>query len=157
MDNKDLTLDELWEMPEEQRWTPEVLSQLSSEDLRSIIEEYEISPQIYEAIFEELKKRDPTLVNGELHISNINKGNNNYPALTFIAMVFRLFGWILIIAGLILGAYFMSEVSVYVGIISFIVASFYALLSFACAEVIKVFTDISTSSFRIINHLENNK
>ena len=85
------------------------------------------------------------------------ESNKSYPALKVIAVVFQIFGWLLVIVGIInLVIYIAKEMAV-LGILILAASLFIALISFAFSELISVFTDISSSTYRILKHLQYNK
>ncbi|MDI9528827.1 MAG: hypothetical protein QM233_02735 [Candidatus Cloacimonadota bacterium] len=100
---------------------------------------------------------DNEIKNPFARIDALAENDKSYPALDFIAGLFKFFGWLLVIAGIIGLVVFISKEMVLVGILILIASSFNALISFAFAELITVFTDISSSTYRIRKHLQYNK
>ena len=85
------------------------------------------------------------------------ESDKSYPALNFISGMFKLFGWLLVIVGIIVLLVFISKKMALVGILILTASLFNALISFAFSELISVFTDISSSAYRIQKHLQYNK
>jgi hypothetical protein len=71
--------------------------------------------------------------------------------------MFKLFGWLQAIVGIIVLLVFSSKEMELYGILVLAASLFSALLSFAYSELILVVTDISSSAFRILKHLKDSK
>ena len=79
----------------------------------------------------------------------------HYPAIRVISIVLQIFAFLVLIAGLIGAKYiFKSDIDMWkLGIVILILAVTNALILFAIAELVKVFTDISISTRATLNQV----
>ncbi len=160
-----ITIKEFYALPENKKCAPEVLEILTTEDIETLLSKYVLSPTVKNKMILEMKKRKPNFGIEEFPESGgseneESKDDKVYPALGFIAGVYKFMGWLFIIGGFFgaVNAFSSdSNVSVEVGILVIVGSLFFSLLSFASAEFIKVFTDISSYAYRILKHLKQNK
>ncbi len=132
------------------------LEKVTTEDLKKLLAEYVLSEQAKRAIIDELKRREPNFSYASVNpVQALEDEDKSYPALAIIAGIFKLFGWVLIIVGILALVLFISKEMTLVGIIALAVALFFALFSFAGAESIVVITDISSSAFRILKQVSS--
>jgi hypothetical protein len=136
----------------------DILSQVSTEDLRSLWNDYVLSYNVKLKIFDEISSREPnanlSIVN---HGDNLSLEDKKYPALGFLAGVYRLFSFVLIIVGVAASIDYISKEMVPTGVIVLLASLFFSLISYACAESIIVITDISSFAFRILKHIKDDK
>ncbi len=139
----------------------EVLSTIRTRDLISMLVDVTLQTEITDAIYENLMARIYSAEDEHLPERFIDEspliGEREYPALKFIASMLKLFGWVLIIVGIIAVGIFISKDIAFMGILILAVSILFALLSFASAELILVITDISSSAFKILMHLKGDK
>ncbi|HOD17755.1 MAG TPA: hypothetical protein PKJ14_03820 [Candidatus Cloacimonadota bacterium] len=154
MDKQYLSIEEFWEIPEEERYLESTLADVSTEDLKKILEEYNLTEKEEEIFISELKRRDPSFVYTEIGGNDLLHHGIHYPALETLIFIYKLVGWVLIIAGLI-GLGVMAEKSALIAFVILIVALIFALLFFAYAESIKVLTDISSFTYQILKNMKS--
>jgi hypothetical protein len=152
MDKKHLTVEDLWEMPEDERYSPSVLSEVTSEDLLKILDEYVLDNDDKEKLVNELKRRDPSFVYVENDV-DLHEEGLKYPALNGLVIIYTILGWVLLIGGLI-GAIKLSDNTIAM-VLTIVASVILAIFSFASAESIKVMTDISSFSYQILKHLKS--
>jgi len=154
MEKKNLTIEDLWEMPEDERYSSQVLSEVTSDNLVKILDEYVLSGAEKEKLISELQRRDPSFVYTENEETDLHEGSIKYPALNTLVVVYKILGWILIIGG-VLGALAYIEESVIASIAIAIGGVIFGIMALAAAESIKVMTDISSFSYQILKHLKS--
>jgi len=142
MEHERISIQDFRDLSSSWQCSPDKIEKVTTEDLKTLLKEYVLSDQAKSAIIKELKKRED---------------DKSYPALNFIAGMFKLFGWLQAIVGIIVvWVFFSKEMELY-GILVLAASLFSALLSFAYSELILVVTDISSSAFRILKHLKDSK
>lgn len=156
MSGKQISIKEFSALPEIKKCAPEVLASVTTEDMETLLNEHPLTPKVKNTISAELKNRNPNFVYDDVPEGEDSDDDKEYPALNFIAGVDKFIGWLFIIAGVISLIYFLTEGSVWEGILALVGSFVFALISFASAESIKVITDISSSAYRILQHLKDN-
>lgn len=154
-----------------EKYTQSVLSEMSSEELLELLNESFLADDVKKKIRNELKKRDPNINVGiedtitedlspsatpplvstsELEDTLI-KGNK-YNAVLTLAGILKVIAVLEVIGGLVVGflAFEFGDAGLAIGIGVILSSIVSAVLFFAIAELIKVFTNISLGVDRLV-------
>jgi len=158
MEHERISIQDFRDLSSSWQCSPDKIEKVTTEDLKTLLKEYVLSDQAKSAIIKELKKREPNIEYASINpLDALAEDDKSYPALNFIAGMFKLFGWLQAIVGIIVVWVFLSKEMELYGILVLAASLFSALLSFAYSELILVVTDISSSAFRILKHLKDSK
>ncbi len=159
MSDNIISIAEFSTMPDDLKRHPDVLENVTTGDLKTLLSEYNLSPMAKNSIITELMNREPGFKHDLYPEIEESEADKVYPALNFIAFLLKFAGWVYIIIAFVSAAKLFSsgsEASAVIGILVLAGALFLALMSFAIAETIKVFTDISSSAFKILQCIKKN-
>ena len=155
MENQRISIQDYRALSSAWQCSSDKLEKVTTEDLKKLLADYVLSEKAKRAIIDELKRREPDFSYDSVNpLQALADEDKVYPALSTIAIIFKLFGWLLIIAGVLVVILISKEMAI-MGILALLVALFFALLSFAVAEGIFVITDISSLAYRILKHISD--
>jgi len=156
MENERISIQDFRALSSAWQCSSDKLEKVTSEDLKKLLAEYVLSEQAKRAIVDELKRREPSFSYASVNpVQALADEDKAYPALIIIAGILKLFGWVLVITGIIALVIFISKEMALLGILALALALFFALFSFAGAESIIVITDISSSAYRILKYISS--
>ncbi len=158
-----------WVNPEQYRTLSEkeqlseaVLSSIKESDLVTILIDLEISDNVRDMIYHRLISNIRQTSETEPVSDNISSYSNTdrmYPVLNMISTIFKVAAGLIILIGIII--VIVTTKAGYSSLLSASAILFYAVIIaivvYAFAEMIKVMTDISSTSFQILNQLKQNE